>query len=57
MLPLFTLFGPDALAYRLADAKARIVVTDGASLEKLDEIRGGVAGPQVCLLHRPVVGT
>ena len=42
VLPLFTLFGPDALAYRLADARARIVVTDGASLEKLDEIRGGL---------------
>lgn len=40
VLPLFTLFGPDALAYRLADAKARIVVTDGASLEKLDAISG-----------------
>lgn len=39
VLPLFTLFGPDALAYRLADARARIVVTDGASLEKLDAIR------------------
>ncbi len=39
VLPLFTLFGPDALAYRLADAKARIVVTDGASLEKLTSIR------------------
>ncbi|WP_347312997.1 AMP-binding protein [Defluviimonas sp. SAOS-178_SWC] len=40
VLPLFTLFGPDALAYRLSDAKARIVVTDGESLEKLDAIRG-----------------
>ncbi|WP_343082179.1 AMP-binding protein [Ostreiculturibacter nitratireducens] len=39
-LPLFTLFGPDALAYRLADSAARIVVTDGASLDKLDAIRG-----------------
>ncbi len=38
-LPLFTLFGPEALAYRLADSSARIVVTDGASLEKLDAIR------------------
>ncbi len=40
VLPLFTLFGPDALAYRLADATARVVVTDGASLEKLGAIRG-----------------
>ncbi len=40
VLPLFTLFGPDALAYRLADAKARIVVTDAASFGKIDAIRG-----------------
>ncbi len=38
-LPLFTLFGPDALAYRLGDSAARIVVADGASLDKLDTIR------------------
>ncbi|MCV2871036.1 AMP-binding protein [Defluviimonas sp. WL0050] len=43
VLPLFTLFGLDALAYRLADARARVVVTNGASLEKLGEIRGGLA--------------
>ncbi|MFN3644604.1 MAG: AMP-binding protein [Gemmobacter sp.] len=34
-LPLFTLFGPDALAFRLRDAGARIVVTDGENLEGL----------------------
>ena len=36
VLPLFTLFGPDALQYRLADARARVVVTDRASLDRLD---------------------
>ncbi|MDW4548205.1 AMP-binding protein [Defluviimonas sp. D31] len=39
VLPLFTLFGPDALQYRLADARARVVVTDRASLGRLDPIR------------------
>jgi acetyl-CoA synthetase len=34
-LPLFTLFGPDALNYRLADSGARAVVTDTADLDKL----------------------
>jgi acetyl-CoA synthetase len=34
-LPLFTLFGPDALLYRLGDSGARVVVTDGESLPKL----------------------
>ncbi|GHE93191.1 acetyl-CoA synthetase [Aliiroseovarius zhejiangensis] len=39
VLPLFTLFGADALAYRLSDSGARIVVTEADSLPKLDEIR------------------
>ncbi len=34
-LPLFTLFGPEALAYRLADSGAKVVVTDGENLEKV----------------------
>ena len=39
VLPLFTLFGPDALAYRLADSGARIAVTDRANLDKLASLR------------------
>ncbi len=35
VLPLFTLFGPDALAYRLTDSGAAAVVTEAANLEKL----------------------
>ncbi|MEE9429132.1 MAG: AMP-binding protein [Paracoccaceae bacterium] len=38
-VPLFTLFGPDALAYRLADSSAKAIVTDGDSLEKLVSIQ------------------
>lgn len=34
-LPLFTLFGADALLYRLSDSGAAAVVTDGESLDKL----------------------
>ena len=32
-LPLSTLFGPEALDYRLRDAAARVVVTDAESLD------------------------
>lgn len=39
-LPLFTLFGPDALRYRLQDSGAKAVITDPENLSKLDEIRG-----------------
>jgi acetyl-CoA synthetase len=35
-LPLFTLFGPDALAYRLRDSGAAALITDVANAAKLD---------------------
>ncbi|MBG6162738.1 acetyl-CoA synthetase [Labrenzia sp. EL_195] len=38
-VPLSALFGQDALRYRLSDSGARVLVTDAAGLEKLDEIR------------------
>lgn len=34
-IPLFTLFGPDALLHRLADSGAKAVVTDASGVEKL----------------------
>ena len=37
-VPLFTLFGAEALEYRLADSGARALVTDAANLGKLEEI-------------------
>ncbi|MDJ0824527.1 MAG: AMP-binding protein [Rhodobacter sp.] len=39
LLPLFTLFGPDALRYRLADSGARALVTDAESLNKVMALR------------------
>lgn len=38
-VPLFTLFGVDALAYRLGDCSAKAVITDATGVEKLDQIR------------------
>lgn len=38
-IPLFTLFGPEALAFRLADSGAAAVVTDAANLGKLNDLR------------------
>ena len=38
-VPLFTLFGEDALEFRLADSGAKALVTDAAGLAKLDAIR------------------
>jgi acetyl-CoA synthetase len=39
-LPLASLFGVDALAYRLENSGARAIVTNAAGLAKLSEIRG-----------------
>src|SRR4029453_6821102 len=41
-LPLSTLFGPDALEYRLRDAGARIVVTDAENLERVLAVAKGL---------------
>lgn len=38
-VPLFTLFGFDALRYRLADSGARVVITDAAGAAKIAQIR------------------
>jgi acetyl-CoA synthetase len=38
VLPLFTLFGPDALAFRLADSGTKAVVTDSENLSKIMEL-------------------
>jgi acetyl-CoA synthetase len=41
-LPLSTLFGPDALDYRLRDSGARVVVADAQGLAAVLAIRGGL---------------
>jgi len=38
-VPLFTLFGLDALTYRLSDSQAKVVITDSTGLEKIESIR------------------
>jgi acetyl-CoA synthetase len=47
-IPLFTLFGTDALAYRLSNSEARVIVTDAANLTKIQEIRDNL--PQLKLI-------
>jgi len=38
VIPLFTLFGTDALEYRLSNSEAKGIVTDEANLPKVLEI-------------------
>ena len=39
VVPLFTLFGPDALRHRLRDAGIKILITDSRSIGKIEQIR------------------
>jgi acetyl-CoA synthetase len=38
-VPLFYLFGPDAVGYRLSNSAAKILITDSSGIAKLDGIR------------------
>ena len=46
-LPLFTLFGPDAIEYRLNDSGCRMVVTNDEGVAKLAGLRDRLATPPV----------
>ena len=52
-LPLFTLFGPDALRYRLENSGARCIVTDGDNLEKILQIQDSLPHLQSIFVTRP----
>src|SRR5688500_14020339 len=43
-VPLFTLFGTEALRYRLADSGTRLLVTDRAGASKVREIAAALPG-------------
>lgn len=46
-LPLFTLFGPDAIEYRLHDSGAKAVVSDAAGIAKVLQLRDRLRVPPV----------
>ena len=51
-IPLFTLFGTDALAYRLSNSEAKGIVTDSANLPKIMEIRENLPDLEVVIVTR-----
>jgi len=55
-VPLFTLFGPDALEYRLANSGAKAIITDGANAEKVLEIRDRLTDLQLLFVTRGELG-
>ncbi|MBT3258088.1 MAG: AMP-binding protein [Deltaproteobacteria bacterium] len=52
VMPLFTLFGPEALEYRLNNSQAAAVVTDEANLHKILEIRDNLTYLRTIVLIR-----
>ena len=51
-IPLFTLFGTDALEYRLSNSEAKGIVTDSANLSKIMEIWDNLPGLEVVIVTR-----
>ena len=51
-IPLFTLFGTDALSYRLANSAAKGIVTDNANLPKIMEIWENLPDLEVVIVTR-----
>ncbi len=43
-VPLTTLFGPDAVRFRLGDSDARAVIVSAGALDVLDEVRADLPG-------------
>jgi acetyl-CoA synthetase len=57
VVPLFTLFGVDALRFRLKDAGVKVLVTDTRSAAKIEEIRADTADLEtVFCIDGPVRG-
>ncbi|MEM9784348.1 MAG: AMP-binding protein, partial [Pseudomonadota bacterium] len=54
VVPVFTLFGDDALTHRLGDSGCKAVVTDDANLDKLNRVRDDLPALQtVFSIDRP----
>jgi acetyl-CoA synthetase len=56
-VPLFTAFGPDAIAYRCTDAGVSVLITDAANGRKLEGIDAGVRARLSVLIAEPGGGT
>jgi len=55
-VPLFSLFGPDALCFRLNDSGARILITDPEGADKVAGVRDTLSELKHVLTTAPAVG-
>lgn len=51
-VPLFTLFGPDALEYRLINSGTKAIITDGTNIEKVFQIRDRLTDLQLLFVTK-----
>ena len=49
-VPLFTAFEADAIAYRIKDSEAKVVVTDAKNREKLDKVKDNLQGIEIIVV-------
>lgn len=49
-IPMFTLFGEDALEFRLSDCGAKVLITDAANYPKIENIRDKLPNLEMVLL-------
>ncbi len=49
-VPIFTAYGPDAVAYRVKDAEAKVLITDEDNRPKLEEIAGDLDGVKIVVV-------
>jgi len=54
-VPLFTLFGPDALEYRLKDSGAKAVITDSDNIEKIISIKDNLPALKYIICTGPEI--
>jgi len=52
-VPLFNLFGPDALTYRIADSGMRALMTDAVGVEKINAIRPNLPALELMVSTEP----
>jgi len=56
-IPLFTLFGPEALEYRLENSGTKVLITDSANLAKIVEIKNRLPQLEIVIVAQPIQDT
>ena len=52
-IPVFTAYGPEALAYRAMNSKVKVLITDADNRPKVDQIAGGLPEVKIVVVSGP----